>query len=118
MPMSGAGQSNMAATEIRHWLSRMKRDQIIAAFDAARFYDGRRHLASLDVPTLVVVGSDNSATHRGARLFADTIEDAAFMMLEGGHMLHTDNPQGLRGAIEQFVDERLIGSAVNEKMTR
>lgn len=106
--LSSAGQSPEAAAETRHWLSKMPQERIVDAFDAARFYDGRRHLASLRLPTLVVVGKANTATHRGARLFANSIRGAEFVTLEGGHMLHVDNPEGLRRAIEAFLAKNQI----------
>lgn len=101
--MSGAGQSPLAAKEARRFLSRMPRDRILDAFDAARMYDGRRHLAQVKVPTLVIVGSENRATHRGARLSADRIAGAEFEILTGGHFLHIDNPYGLRRSISAFL---------------
>ncbi len=113
--MAGAGQSRPAIKETRRWLSRMKRDQIVAAFDAARFYDGRRHLAKVTTPTLVIVGTENTATHRGARLIANSLKGAEFETLDGGHMLHIDNPDGLRRTIETFLARTRSGTRSNEK---
>ena len=101
--MSGAGQSPAAAEEARFWLSQMSRDSLIDVFDAARGFDGRRHLAQIRVPTLVVVGSENKATHRGAELMATTIEGAKFETIPGGHLLHIDNPVQLKKSIAAFV---------------
>ncbi len=101
--MSGAGQSPLAAREARHFLSRMSRDRLLDAFDAARTYDGRRHFAQVKVPTLVIVGSENTATHRGARMSVDGIDGAEFEILTGGHMLHIDNSCGLRRSISAFL---------------
>ena len=100
---SGAGQAALAAKEARHFLSQMPRERLLDAFDAARTYDGRSTLARVKVPTLVIVGSENSATHRGGRLSADRIEGAEFKVLSGGHMLHIDNPTGLRKSISAFL---------------
>ncbi|WP_424973770.1 alpha/beta fold hydrolase [Dinoroseobacter sp. S124A] len=101
--MAGAGQSEDAAREARRWLAQMPRARLLDAFDAARTYDGRRHLARVKLPTLVIVGRQNRATHRGARLMADGMDRAEFESLPGGHMLHIDNPQGLRHAIAAFL---------------
>ncbi|MEL6520880.1 MAG: alpha/beta fold hydrolase [Pseudomonadota bacterium] len=101
--MGAAGQSPAAAKEARRFLSQMPRDRILDAFDAARTYDGRRHLAQVMVPTLVIVGSENRATHRGARLSAERIAGAEFEILTGGHLLHIDNPCGLRRSISAFL---------------
>lgn len=104
--MSGAGQSPAAAEEARFWLSQMSRDSLIDVFDAARLFDGRRHLAQIRVPTLVIVGSENKATHRGAQLMATTIEGAEFETIPGGHLLHIDNPVQLKKSIAAFVSQR------------
>ena len=101
--IGGVGQSPRAAREARHWLAAMSRDRLVEVFDAARLYDGRRHLSGIRVPTLVLVGSDNRATHRGARMMADQIAGAEFETLQGGHMLHIDNPSGLRRSISTFL---------------
>ncbi|MDJ0512721.1 MAG: alpha/beta hydrolase [Methyloceanibacter sp.] len=108
--LSGFGQSRAAADETLRLLSLMRQDQIVDAFDAARFYDGRPHLAGLRVPTLVIVGTDNRATHRGARLVAEGIAGAEFEILRGGHMLHIDNPEGLRRTIEAFLKRKRIST--------
>ncbi|WP_320243199.1 alpha/beta hydrolase [Cognatiyoonia sp. IB215182] len=104
---SGFRQSQAASDEARRWLSRLDRNQILGAFDAARSYDGRGHLAEIDLPTLVIVGAENQDTHRGARFVVKSIKNAEFQVLRGGHLLHIDNPDGLRNAIGSFLLRRV-----------
>jgi len=101
--MSAMGQSHAASVEARRGLSLMQRNEILDVFDAARLYDGRRHLERIRIPTLILVGTRNTATHRGARLLADRIAGARLVALSGGHLLHIDNPNGLRREIEGFL---------------
>lgn len=106
---SPVGQSQKAATkqEVKEQLSQHSRVGLIEAMQAAGHYDGRRHLNTVTVPTLVVVGQDNRATHHGAKLAARHIAGSEFATLPGGHMLHFDSPDLLREAIDRFLKHRL-----------
>ncbi|WP_299963841.1 alpha/beta hydrolase [uncultured Roseobacter sp.] len=104
---AGLGQTDTTRVELRRHLGRMDSARIASVLDAAAHYDGRPHLCQVDVPTLVIVGQKNKATHRGAKLMAETIAGAELQTLPGGHMLHTDNPGGLRCAINGFLRRRL-----------
>lgn len=101
--LSGLGQSPDTRAELRRQIARTDRARIAAALDAAAHYDGRSNLRQIKVPTLVIVGRKNSATHHGAALMAEQIPDADLLKLPGGHMLHTDNPIQLRRAIENLL---------------
>jgi pimeloyl-ACP methyl ester carboxylesterase len=101
--LSGVGQTPDTRAELRRQMSRMDKPRIIAALEAAGAYDGRHHLAGVTVPTLIIVGRKDKATHRGAALMAAQIPGAKMITLPGGHMLHTDNPTGLRQAIDDFL---------------
>lgn len=106
---SPAGQSQKAANkhEVKDQLSHHSRAGLIAAMEAAGHYDGRRHLSAVAVPTLIVVGQDNRATHHGAKLAARHIAGSEFATLPGGHMLHFDSPVPLRQTIDLFLKHRL-----------
>jgi len=106
---SPVGQSQKASTrqEVKEQLSQHSRTGLIAAMEAAGHYDGRRHLNAVAVPTLIVVGQDNRATHHGAKLAARRITGSEFATLPGGHMLHFDSPVPLRRTIDQFLKHRL-----------
>lgn len=107
--LSGLGESRDTKVELQRQLARMDRRRILAALEAASLYDGRPRLAAITVPTLVIVGKRNSATHHGAELMAQRIRGAEYLKLPGGHMLHTDNPVQLRRSISGFL--RRTGAA-------
>lgn len=105
--LAGLGQSPQASAEVRAQLSRHSNASLFAAMRAAGTYDGRDRLGRIAVPTLVIVGEQNSATHAGARLSARMIRDAEFVQLAGGHILHMDNPTELRKTIDSFLRRKL-----------
>ncbi|MEL6838821.1 MAG: alpha/beta hydrolase [Pseudomonadota bacterium] len=107
----GIGQAPATRAELKRQTARMDRQRLVATLDAAAAYDGRPHLAGISVPTLIIVGRDNKATHRGAALMHKRITGAQMITLPGGHMLHTDNPTGLRQAIEDFVRSEVTQSS-------
>ncbi|MEM1312947.1 MAG: alpha/beta hydrolase [Pseudomonadota bacterium] len=101
--LASLGQSPETRAEIQRTIAQRSGRQIVGAFDAARLYDGRQRLEAVSVPTLILVSRDSQATHRGARLAADRIDGASMQSLSGGHLLHIDNPEGLRRAIDAFL---------------
>lgn len=103
--LSTLGQTEETARHLQHQLSRHTRSSVNAALEAALHYDGVPLLSGIKVPTLVVIGQKNRATHGGARLIAQTIPGAKLVSLPGGHMLHTDNPTQLRRVIDTFLKE-------------
>lgn len=105
--LSGLGQEADARAEMRAQLARHSQRSLSQALDAALAYDGRPNLAGLAVPTLVITGRRNRATHRGAALIAAQVPGAEHVMLDGGHMLHIDNPTELRRTIDGFLQRRL-----------
>lgn len=107
--LSGLGESRDTKVELQRQLAQMDRQRISAALEAASLYDGRPRLAAIAVPTLIIVGKRNSATHHGADLMAQRIRGAEYVKLPGGHMLHTDNPVQLRRSINGFL--RRTGAA-------
>lgn len=101
--LSGAGQSKRTKRELRRQMAATNSVRVAAALKAAGQYDGRALLAGIEVPTLVMVGINSRATHHGARLIANGIQGADFVAIPGGHMLHTDNPDSVLGAINSFL---------------
>lgn len=106
--IAGLNASQRTRSELRLQLMRMDKASIAKALAASARYDGRYRLPNITVPTLVVVGQDQTATHHGAKLIADGIAAAEFASLPGGHMLHTDNPNGLRCLIEDFLRRNVL----------
>lgn len=105
--LSGMGQPEATRQELHAQLTQHSKTSLSAALDAALHYDGRVHLPNITPPTLVITGRDNRATHGGAALIAQQVPSAEHVTLPGGHMLHWDNPSGLRQAIDAFLQKRL-----------
>lgn len=105
--LSGLGQLPETREELRRQLARHTKTSLAAAMEAAASYDGRDRLGLVTVPTQVIVGRRDRATHRGAQLSAHRICDAEFLQLDGGHILHMDNPVQLRSAIDDFLRRKL-----------
>ncbi|MEM7487956.1 MAG: alpha/beta hydrolase [Pseudomonadota bacterium] len=105
--ISGLGQRPATRAHLKAELSRQSTGRLLAAIEAAAAYDGSAALSRVDAPTLVVVGRANRSTHDGAREAAWSIPDAEFVMLDGGHMLPTDDPPSLRRTIDAFLNRRL-----------
>ncbi|WP_260100396.1 alpha/beta fold hydrolase [Phaeobacter inhibens] len=105
--VSGVGQIDRTRAELRRQMAATDRARVAAALEASGQYDGRSLLAGIEVPTLVIVGTDNQATHRGAKVIAKGIPGAEFVALRGGHMLHTDNPDDVLAAINAFLRIRV-----------
>ncbi len=101
--LSGFGESPTTRAELQHQMARTDRARIAAALEASARYDGRPRLTQITVPTLLIVGKKNTATHHGTALMAERIRGAKLLRLPGGHMLHTDNPVQLRRSIEDFL---------------
>ena len=101
--IAGLGETRATAAHLKEQLSSMTRQRLADALDAAFAYDGRRHLAAITAPTLVVVGKQNPKTHKGAKAAADAMPNARFVVMPGGHMLHTDVPDDLRQTILSFL---------------
>ncbi len=103
--LSGIGQSPATRAELRRQMARTDRARVSAALEASARYDGRWRLPQINVPTLLIVGKQNTATHHGTRVMANHIRGAQLLKLPGGHMLHTDNPVQLRRSIDGFVSQ-------------
>lgn len=105
--LSGLGQLPQTRQELQQQLARHSKASLSAAMEAAASYDGREMLGLVKVPTQVIVGRQDQATHRGAQLSARGICDAEFVQLTGGHILHMDNPIQLRRTIDDFLRRKL-----------
>jgi pimeloyl-ACP methyl ester carboxylesterase len=108
--LAGLPESQHVRHEMMRHADRLTGQTLRDDMIAAAAYDGRRHLAGLRCPTCVVVATGNTATHRGAQLLAETIPNAIYRAVEGGHLLHVDNPHGVRSTIEGFLRAQVGGS--------
>lgn len=103
--MAGWGEAPATAAELRRGLAATSPGGLRDAMRAALSYSSnpRHDLASLDIPTLVVIGSRNRRTHGAARALREAIPNAALHTIEAGHMVYTDAPEALRSAIDGFL---------------
>jgi pimeloyl-ACP methyl ester carboxylesterase len=67
--------------------------------------DLRRHMPHITAPTLLVWGSDDTATPlRDARIMERMIPDAGLVVFEGaGHYSFLDRPAGFAAVIDSFL---------------
>ena len=75
-----------------------KRIDMIVAFDQ------RDRLGEIDVPALVMVGSEDACTppYFSAELAA-LIPGAQYAVLEGGHLIYKEQPEAVFAAIDGFL---------------
>lgn len=62
-------------------------------------------LSTLDIPTLVLVGSRDAIKPEHTRLIANSIKGARLCTVEGGHNIVKTNPLEYIGALENFYKE-------------
>jgi 3-oxoadipate enol-lactonase len=74
--------------------------------------DSRDQLEDINVPTLVIVGQDDSVTTlEDARLMADTIPDARLEIISGaGHLSNLEQPETFNHVLLEFL-KRFEGAA-------
>jgi pimeloyl-ACP methyl ester carboxylesterase len=94
------------AQELRRIASAQRIDGIIAALQALRDRpDATPGLAAVAVPTLVLVGADDTLTPPAlARALADGIRGAQLVTLDGaGHISNLEQPEAFNGALRGFL---------------
>jgi pimeloyl-ACP methyl ester carboxylesterase len=74
-------------------------------WEAFQGFDASGRLGSLDVPTLVLHGTDDRISPvANARLLASLIPGAELSLLEGaGHVYHSEQPEASDGAVLDFI---------------
>jgi aminoacrylate hydrolase len=78
----------------------LKRIEMIVAFDE------RKRLGTVDRPTLVVVGDHDGCTPPYlSEELASLIPDAELSVLEGGHLVYLEDPEGFHGRVARFLGE-------------
>lgn len=88
-------------------------EALVAALEALRDRpDARPGLADIDVPTLVVVGSDDAVTPpSAAEVIRDGVRGAELAVIpEAGHLTNLESPSAFRDALASFV-ARSFGEA-------
>ncbi|RMH39478.1 MAG: alpha/beta hydrolase [Deltaproteobacteria bacterium] len=97
------GAGGRRARRLVAQLARLSRDTtLLADVDAEGDVDDAE-LARVSCRALVVCGRRSACAPAGERL-ARAIPRADFVVLDGGHYLHLDQPRALTGAIARFFD--------------
>jgi 3-oxoadipate enol-lactonase len=104
-PTTLARQPNPATIERQTILAQRPEGVAAALRGMAARRDFRDQLASIDLPTLVIVGEhDAISTVDEMRSIAQAIAGAEFVIVpDAGHMSPLENPDGFNEAIEQFL---------------
>lgn len=97
---------------VRALLASARMETLIGAMAAMAGFDGRRYLASVDIPTLVVTGTADLITTPGeARRLARGLPDARLELVPGaGHMIMLERAETLDALLCSFA--RDLGIAV------
>lgn len=64
-----------------------------------------RELAALDVPTLVVAGTNDMIEEAHTRLIANSLPNAQLAFVEGDHFVANKNPEAFNQVVERFLLE-------------
>jgi 3-oxoadipate enol-lactonase len=68
-------------------------------------FASRERIAAIQVPTLVLAGTENPQTHAQARTLARTIPNARLEFVAGaGHLLNWDAPEAFTDAVLRFIE--------------
>lgn len=98
-------QSNSAGNYLKAALRRTTSHRNYRVLRAALAYDGRPHLVTISMPTLILVGERNTQTHKRAREMAAAIPHASFAEIPAaGHIANRDAPVFFNNIVLQFLD--------------
>jgi 3-oxoadipate enol-lactonase len=94
-----------ARTQLTDSLSRLRKANYLKMLDAIADFDGYDGLATIKVPTLVVVGSDDRLTPPAwGRELASKIPGAEYVEIEGaGHVSNLDQPEAFNSTLLRFL---------------
>lgn len=91
-------------------------DQALAAHDEAQLellrlmidepHIDSAQLAQLDMPTLVVAGTDDMIEESHTRLIAESIPGAQLAFVEGTHFVAAENPDAFNRVVGAFLDQQ------------
>jgi len=96
-----------AAHYLKRVLPQRKARENHAVLQAALAYDGRPHLSGLSMPTLIMVGEKNPATHKRAKAMSRAIERCQFVVIpNAGHIANRDAPEFVNTKLEAFLQAK------------
>lgn len=94
------------AVEVRRWATETSADGVIDALEALRTRpDSRPTLPTIDCPTLVIVGEEDTLTPPAlSRVIADGIEGATLVQVpRAGHLANVEQPEAFNAALTNFL---------------
>lgn len=101
-PLLSAGASDDLWDEVKGWIARQPAEAIArASLGMAERPDSRPDLPGIDVPTMVLVGSEDTLTPPAmSEAMASQIPGAELVVLEGaGHLSNLEDPEGFLEAV-------------------
>lgn len=94
--------------EIRQWVSEVPPATVVGTLKAlAQRADSLPTLKTINVPTLVVIGQEDTVSPiELGRTMAESIPGAKLVTIpQAGHLAPFENPQAVNAAIEEFLEE-------------
>lgn len=106
-----ARQLGAETPEAAHYLKRVlpqrKAQENHAVLQAALTYDGRPHLPRLSMPTMIMVGEKNRATHKRAKAMCEAIDQCRFVVIpNAGHIANRDAPEFVNAKLQSFLQAK------------
>lgn len=106
-----ARQLGAETPEAAHYLKRVlpqrKARDNHAVLQAALAYDGRPHLPRLSMPTMIMVGEKNRATHKRAKAMCEAIDQCRFVVIpNAGHIANRDAPEFVNTKLQSFLQAK------------
>jgi len=90
---------------MRQMMERTPADGYVACCAAIRDMDQREEVAAIDVPTLVITGTQDIATPAAdGRFLAERIKDAAYVELDAAHLSNIEAAPAFTAALLAFLD--------------
>ncbi|WP_457629558.1 alpha/beta fold hydrolase [Oceanithermus sp.] len=105
---SGDEERKAVRAWVERWVSEADPEGVARALEAlAARPDSRPLLGEIEVPTLVLVGEEDTLTPPAdARAIAAAVPDAEFLIVpEAGHMANLENPEAFNTALLGFLEK-------------
>lgn len=102
---SMGAETEDSAMYLKKAIGKMKAQNVATILQASLDYDGSPYLSGLPVPTLIMVGERNTATHKGAKLMSEAIQICQFKVIpNAGHIANRDAPELVNISIQSFLN--------------
>ncbi|MEM9055381.1 MAG: alpha/beta hydrolase [Pseudomonadota bacterium] len=108
MPARSMGaETAEAGAYVKRAIRQMQAENVYRVMKAALAYDGRAGMAKLDLPTLIMVGEKNKATHKRAKAMAEEITNSRFVMIpKAGHIANRDGASFVNSELAKLFESK------------